>query len=198
MDGEETFFVSFKPPRLGTEPRTLAWKAAELTTTLGPPPHSRKDIKTMMLGLYIYVFTHISFPMKCHWILENNQGWSNENPPPPRGRQSGFFRRQGKTEHFFIKEWASIYTFLVAVVLCQQLFPRGWFTQYMSHEEIPGTVVLKNSSKPGSVIWQGPRFQGGVGVFFSSWRPWGICTGTALSGRWSAYEMLEIAFQFQL
>ena len=34
------FFVSFKPPRPGTEPRTLAWKAAVLTTTLGPPPLS--------------------------------------------------------------------------------------------------------------------------------------------------------------
>ena len=32
------FFFSFKPPRPGTEPRTLAWKAAVLTTTLGPPP----------------------------------------------------------------------------------------------------------------------------------------------------------------
>ena len=31
-------FVSFKPPRPGTEPRTLAWKAAVLTTTLRPPP----------------------------------------------------------------------------------------------------------------------------------------------------------------
>ena len=31
-------FFSFKPPRPGTEPRTLAWKAAVLTTTLGPPP----------------------------------------------------------------------------------------------------------------------------------------------------------------
>ena len=38
VDGEETFFVSFKPPRPGNEPRTLAWKAAVLTTTLGPPP----------------------------------------------------------------------------------------------------------------------------------------------------------------
>ena len=38
VDGEETFFVSFKPPRPGTEARTLAWKAAVLTTTLGPPP----------------------------------------------------------------------------------------------------------------------------------------------------------------
>ena len=37
VDGEETFFVFFKPPRPGTEPRTLAWKAAVLTTTLGPP-----------------------------------------------------------------------------------------------------------------------------------------------------------------
>ena len=33
-------FVSFKPPRPGTEPRTLVWKAAVLTTTLGPPPHA--------------------------------------------------------------------------------------------------------------------------------------------------------------
>ena len=32
-------FVSFKPPRPGTEPRTLAWKAAVLPTTLGPPPY---------------------------------------------------------------------------------------------------------------------------------------------------------------
>ena len=31
-------FVFFKPPRPGTEPRTLAWKAAVLTTTLRPPP----------------------------------------------------------------------------------------------------------------------------------------------------------------
>ena len=31
-------FVSFKPPSPGTEPLTLAWKAAVLTTTLGPPP----------------------------------------------------------------------------------------------------------------------------------------------------------------
>ena len=38
VDGEETFFVSFKPPRSGTAPRTLASKAAVLTTTLGPPP----------------------------------------------------------------------------------------------------------------------------------------------------------------
>ena len=34
-------FVSFKPPRPGTEPRNLAWKAAVLTTTLGPPPTCR-------------------------------------------------------------------------------------------------------------------------------------------------------------
>ena len=34
-------FVSFKPPRPGTETRTLAWKAAVLTTTPGPPPPIR-------------------------------------------------------------------------------------------------------------------------------------------------------------
>ena len=37
-------FVSFKPPRPGTEPRTLAWKATVLTTTLGPPPRPRPTI----------------------------------------------------------------------------------------------------------------------------------------------------------
>ena len=41
-------FVSFKPPRPGTEPRTLAWKAAVLTTTLGPPPNRHwKPITTL-------------------------------------------------------------------------------------------------------------------------------------------------------
>ena len=35
---ERNIFVSFKPPRPGTESRTLAWKAAVLTTTPGPPP----------------------------------------------------------------------------------------------------------------------------------------------------------------
>ena len=39
-------FVSFKPPRPGTEPRTLAWKAAVLTTTLGPPPPSTERVKS--------------------------------------------------------------------------------------------------------------------------------------------------------
>ena len=38
VDGGETFFVSYKPPRPGTGPRTLAWKAAVLTSTLGPQP----------------------------------------------------------------------------------------------------------------------------------------------------------------
>ena len=37
-------FVSFKPPSPGTEPRTLAWKAAVLTTTLGPPPYSISNL----------------------------------------------------------------------------------------------------------------------------------------------------------
>ena len=46
VDGEETFFVSFKPPRPGTEPRSLAWKAAVLTTTLGPPPSWYRVVRT--------------------------------------------------------------------------------------------------------------------------------------------------------
>ena len=45
-------FVSFKPPRLGTEPRTPAWKAAVLTTTLGPPPQITKNITIFENQLY--------------------------------------------------------------------------------------------------------------------------------------------------
>ena len=41
-------FVSFKPPRPETEPRTLAWKAAVLTTTLGPPP--KFSLETMHIA----------------------------------------------------------------------------------------------------------------------------------------------------
>ena len=41
-------FVSFKPPRPGTEPRTLAWKAAVLTTTLGPPPSNPYETAGLM------------------------------------------------------------------------------------------------------------------------------------------------------
>ena len=36
-------FVSFEPPRPGTEPWTLAWKAAVLTTTLGPTPRPYRN-----------------------------------------------------------------------------------------------------------------------------------------------------------
>ena len=35
-------FVSFKPQGPGNEPRSLAWKAAVLTTTLGAPPRLHK------------------------------------------------------------------------------------------------------------------------------------------------------------
>ena len=42
----------------------------------------------------------------------------------------------------------------------------------MSHEENPGTVVLKYSGNPGSVVTQGPRFLGGVGGYFFNCRLW--------------------------
>ena len=52
-----------------------------------------------------------------------------------------------------------------------------------SHEEIPGTVVLKNSGNPGSVVVRGPRFPGGMVVVFqllSMGETW-IFTRTALT-----------------
>ena len=59
-------FVSFKPPRPGTEPRALAWKAAVLTITLGPPPnivrrtvssqssHHPQEVLLAQFSLYVH------------------------------------------------------------------------------------------------------------------------------------------------
>ena len=52
-------FVSFKLPRPGTEPRTLAWKAAVLTTTLGPPPTLHRETlwsKVPLSNIYWMLF----------------------------------------------------------------------------------------------------------------------------------------------
>ena len=53
-------FVSFKPPRPGTEPRTLAWKAAVLTTTLGPG--CTLDVRNEMNRVLGHLCSHISRP----------------------------------------------------------------------------------------------------------------------------------------
>ena len=59
-------FVSFKPPRPGTEPQTLAWKAAVLTTTLGPPPRRRRAGKQSRLNPGP-ALTHHSFNVSRLW-----------------------------------------------------------------------------------------------------------------------------------
>ena len=61
VDGEVTFFVSFKPPRPGTKPRTLAWKAAVLTTTLGPPPYCLASPANFNYGrVLVTVLSHVT------------------------------------------------------------------------------------------------------------------------------------------
>ena len=59
-------FVSFKPPRPGTEPRTLAWKAAVLTTTLSVVRRVRSFVSVGRVtnrGLVEQVPSHFtSFP----------------------------------------------------------------------------------------------------------------------------------------
>ena len=46
-------FCSFKPPRPGTELRTLAWTAAVLTTTLLPPTLTVQTVSVILFGLYL-------------------------------------------------------------------------------------------------------------------------------------------------
>ena len=80
-------FVSFKPPRPGTEPRTLAWKAAVLTTTLGPPPERRstppRNQKTLV-GIKYYK-SGVQLPR-----LSFNP-WSAETISKKHRNQRGFF-----------------------------------------------------------------------------------------------------------
>ena len=47
--------VSFEPPRPGNEPRTLAWKAAVLTTTLGAPTCEHERPMREKLAAYLLV-----------------------------------------------------------------------------------------------------------------------------------------------
>ena len=59
-------FVSFKPPGPGTEPRPLAWKAAVLTTTLGPPPILLCDYNKYSLIPWIYHWSrHPLYAVSC-------------------------------------------------------------------------------------------------------------------------------------
>ena len=77
---ERNIFVSFKPPRPGTEPRALAWKAAVLTTTLGPPPilceYICKDAMSFFEHHEVYNVSPLSCTgVLCLWLLdlsENN------------------------------------------------------------------------------------------------------------------------------
>ena len=78
-------FVSFKPPRPGTEPRTLAWKAAVLATTLGPSPSSLLVWKLLYYSvadpgidrrgggapIFAKIYTHLSWHI---YTLEGSGG----------------------------------------------------------------------------------------------------------------------------
>ena len=71
-------FVSFKPPRPGTEPRTLAWKAAVLTTTLGPPPYYCwiDPLSTKFkLSALVHACFHISGRTFCLAFGQNTGNW---------------------------------------------------------------------------------------------------------------------------
>ena len=74
-------FVSFKPPRPGTEPRTLAWKAAVLTTTLGPPPNRS------LVFAYAKMITYASIvidtgrsPIVGSILAQRRRLWANIEP----------------------------------------------------------------------------------------------------------------------
>ena len=66
-------FVSFKPPRRGTEPRTLAWKAAVLTTTLGPGPRPGLQGKICHLSTRLLWGIPDQPPVTSHYYPQGKQ-----------------------------------------------------------------------------------------------------------------------------
>ena len=84
VDGEETFLFFFKPPRPGTEPRTPAWKAAVLTTTIGPPP----DI-TGTRNLWGVSSTTAPLLMRDDLSVVGCSWGSSTNQPIRRGNTTG-------------------------------------------------------------------------------------------------------------
>ena len=63
-------FVSFEPPRPGTEPRTLAWKAAVLTTTLGPPPLFFPKIRKPKMHVYTHTFPEKNYKLAAALFVQ--------------------------------------------------------------------------------------------------------------------------------
>ena len=84
-------FVSFKPPRPGTEPRTLAWKAAVLTTTLGPPPSANA-----IYGIYNWDHDNSPFDITL-WHDHSPWCWMKKNS---LGEQVPS-KHNTKTKHWF-------------------------------------------------------------------------------------------------
>ena len=85
-------FVSFKPPRPGTEPRTLAWKAAVLTTILGPSPMLATAFKkTSDILIDLFKFSLKSFLYQAHSLARTYRSlnptvfkfWANDSDIGP-------------------------------------------------------------------------------------------------------------------
>ena len=72
-------FVSFKPPRPGNEPRTLAWKAAVLATTLGPPPSRHLKLSNhIYLKSFFVNNLNISQSLFSRFVVLKNQQYYSE------------------------------------------------------------------------------------------------------------------------
>ena len=65
-------FVSFKPPLPGNEPRTLAWKAAVLNTTLGPPSSPCLALLCKAKNQYLLTYNDfwLSTPFLCPQVYK--------------------------------------------------------------------------------------------------------------------------------
>ena len=108
VDREETFFVFLKTPRPGTEPRALAWKAAVLTTTLGPPHRSmveeseQRESAAVLYNVTTIISQPISAPeneIQSHSFISISRhltylsiidSWTSIATPPTGGTHKNF------------------------------------------------------------------------------------------------------------
>ena len=105
-------FCFFKPPSPGTEPRTLAWKAAVLTTTLGPPP---RRLKYSMLPIPYWPGS--IFFSNRKWLRHTNHNTTHNIHTRPFCARCGLYSgRCAKT---------TATTLILLVLACRQLWKKA-------------------------------------------------------------------------
>ena len=165
-------FVSFKPPKPGTEPQTLAWKAAVLTTTLGPPPVCVSDGFAAALGLWhddVCVQNTILYSGSLDGLYDTSHQWHQQPLAAARYRSSykNIFiiganllisshndQGTGSTRQAITSRAA--FRYIIGSIVCYPLYVFKWGKVPWRHHKVykHRTHISSLSVKASSQKWQ--------------------------------------------